>query len=126
MPGAVRSVRRELRRHLGDGCGDAQLCAGELLSNVILHVGAGAPVTVQVTGGSDGRMWLAVTDPEPYALPVRRTACRDEERGRGRRCWRRWRCAGVCGGATGSRRCGASCRGSEGAGRGGGLVGDVP
>ncbi|MGW1835716.1 ATP-binding protein [Streptomyces sp. BBFR2] len=83
VPGAVRTVRRELRRHLGDGCGDAQLCASELLSNVIRHVGSGAPVTVQVTGGGDGRTWLAVTDPEPFALPVRRTACRDEEGGRG-------------------------------------------
>ncbi|MFI7100103.1 ATP-binding protein [Streptomyces sp. NPDC050161] len=83
VPGAVRGVRRVLRRYLGDAGGAAQLCVSELLSNVILHVGEGAPVTVRVCGEGDGRVRIEVTDPDPYGMPVRRSAARDEEGGRG-------------------------------------------
>ncbi|MFG2224335.1 ATP-binding protein [Streptomyces sp. NPDC048644] len=83
VPGAVRGVRRVLRRYLGDAGGTAQLCVSELLSNVIVHVGEGAPVTVRVRGEGDGRIRIEVADPDPYGVPVRRSAARDEEGGRG-------------------------------------------
>jgi hypothetical protein len=78
-PAAVSGVRRAL----GDYGVDLQLCASELVTNVIRHVGEGTPVTVRVSCGT-GRTRLEVTDPDPRALPVLcGTATADDESGRG-------------------------------------------
>lgn len=65
-PAEVSGVRRALRAH---GI-DVQLCASELVTNVIRHVGEGVPVTVRVWPEEGGRVRLGVTDPAPRALPV--------------------------------------------------------
>ncbi|MFF8671022.1 ATP-binding protein [Streptomyces sp. NPDC015242] len=65
-PAEVSAVRRALRP-LGI---DVQLCASELVTNVIRHVGEGVPVTVRVWEEEGGRVRLGVTDPDPRALPV--------------------------------------------------------
>ncbi|MER7476977.1 ATP-binding protein [Streptomyces sp. NPDC126510] len=65
-PAEVSSVRRALRSY---GI-DVQLCASELVTNVIRHVGEGVPVTVRVWREEGGRVRLGVTDPDPRALPV--------------------------------------------------------
>ncbi|MGW4023887.1 ATP-binding protein [Streptomyces sp. NPDC005009] len=79
-PDEVSGVRRALRDH---GV-DVQLCASELVTNVIRHVGEGVPVTVRVWCDDGGRTRLEVTDPDPRALPVLRAAVSaDEESGRG-------------------------------------------
>ncbi|MFF9027801.1 ATP-binding protein [Streptomyces iakyrus] len=76
----VSGVRRALRSY---GI-DVQLCASELVTNVIRHVGDGAPVTVRVWREEGGRVRLAVTDPDPRALPVLVAAAGAEaESGRG-------------------------------------------
>ncbi|MFJ4560161.1 ATP-binding protein [Streptomyces massasporeus] len=78
-PAEVSAVRRALRP-LGI---DVQLCASELVTNVIRHVGEGAPVTVRVWELEGGRVRLGVTDPEPRALPVLVAAGAEAESGRG-------------------------------------------
>ncbi|MFF3453135.1 ATP-binding protein [Streptomyces sp. NPDC002730] len=83
VPKAVPILRHTLREHLGRPCADLQLCAGELLSNVITHLGEGAPVTVHLARTPDGRTRLEVTDPDPRAWPVLRHATEDDESGRG-------------------------------------------
>ncbi|MFI9750620.1 ATP-binding protein [Streptomyces collinus] len=65
-PGEVSGVRRALRSYGTD----VQLCASELVTNVIRHVGEGVPVTVRVWREEGGRVRLGVTDPDPRALPV--------------------------------------------------------
>lgn len=60
-PAEVSGVRRALRAH---GI-DVQLCASELVTNVIRHVGEGVPVTVRVWPEEGGRVRLGVTDPAP-------------------------------------------------------------
>ncbi|MGP3733888.1 ATP-binding protein [Streptomyces sp. GDS52] len=78
-PAAVSGVRRALR----DYGVDVQLCASELVTNVIRHLGEGLPVTVRVSCDG-GRTRLEVTDPDPCALPVLREAVTvDDESGRG-------------------------------------------
>ncbi|MEU0085634.1 ATP-binding protein [Streptomyces sp. NPDC006274] len=78
-PAAVPELRRALRDH---GV-DLQLCATELITNVIRHLGEGVPVTVHVSC-ADGRTRLEVTDPDPRALPVLcESATADDESGRG-------------------------------------------
>ncbi|MFJ7339189.1 ATP-binding protein [Streptomyces sp. NPDC101110] len=78
-PAEVSGVRRALRPHGTD----VQLCASELVTNVIRHVGEGVPVTVRVW--RDGqRVRLGTTDPDPRALPVLVAAAgADAESGRG-------------------------------------------
>lgn len=90
VPGVVRVVRRAVRRYVGEGsAGAAQLCVSELLANVILHVGEGAPATVRVAETGCGRVRVAVTDPVARGVPevrgaaVARPAGCDEESGRG-------------------------------------------
>ncbi|GAA2254118.1 hypothetical protein GCM10010415_12900 [Streptomyces atrovirens] len=79
-PAEVSAVRRSLR-HYGP---DVQLCASELVTNVIQHLGEGVPVTVRVSCDDAGRTRLEVTDPDPRALPVLRASVgADEESGRG-------------------------------------------
>ncbi|MGA4849295.1 ATP-binding protein [Streptomyces sp. G5(2025)] len=81
VPKAVPELRRTLTAYGPHP--DLSLCVSELLSNVIRHLGEGTPVTVRVTGGGAGRIRVAVTDPDPRALPVLRHATGDEEAGRG-------------------------------------------
>ncbi|GGW64623.1 ATP-binding protein [Streptomyces griseoloalbus] len=79
-PAEVSGVRRALREYGTD----VQLCASELVTNVVQHLGEGVPVTVRVLRDIDGRTRLEVTDPDPRALPVLRAAVADEdESGRG-------------------------------------------
>ncbi|SEC82149.1 ATP-binding protein [Streptomyces sp. TLI_105] len=77
LPKEVAEVRRMVE---GD---DVRLCVSELLTNVIRHVGEGAPVTVRVVAARGGRTRVAVTDPDPRAWPVLRDAAEDAESGRG-------------------------------------------
>ncbi|GGW42986.1 ATP-binding protein [Streptomyces xantholiticus] len=81
-PQAVAGVRSALRAYMGGPCADLQLCASELLANVVRHLGEGVLVTVQV-GCEQGRTRLEVTDPDPHALPVLCEATADDESGRG-------------------------------------------
>ncbi|MEV4332820.1 ATP-binding protein [Streptomyces sp. NPDC049597] len=81
-PKAVAGVRSSLRAYMGGPCADLQLCASELLTNVVRHLGEGVPVTVRV-GCEQGRTRLEVTDPDPRALPVLCEAADDDESGRG-------------------------------------------
>ncbi|SEF08966.1 ATP-binding protein [Streptomyces sp. Ag109_O5-10] len=74
----------ELRRSLSSHSFDIRLCATELLTNVIDHVGEGTPVTVRVTDGqTHGRTRIEVTDPDPRALPLLLLATETDESGRG-------------------------------------------
>ncbi|WP_206739351.1 ATP-binding protein [Streptomyces sp. L2] len=74
----------ELRHHLREHGFDVQLCATELLANVIRHVGEGTPVTIRVIGAPGrGRTRVEVTDPDPRALPVLLCAGPAAESGRG-------------------------------------------
>ncbi|MFJ7773082.1 ATP-binding protein [Streptomyces sp. NPDC097107] len=65
-PKAVPELRHLLRHHGYY----VRLCASELLTNVIDHLGEGTPVTVRVTRTGSGRTRVEVTDPDPRALPV--------------------------------------------------------
>ncbi|WP_309032942.1 ATP-binding protein [Streptomyces alfalfae] len=76
---AVPGLRRLLRRHDHD----VRLCASELLTNVIDHLGEGTPVTVRVHDAGAGRVRVEVTDPDPRALPVLCRASDACESGRG-------------------------------------------
>lgn len=79
-PAEVSGVRRALREYGAD----VQLCASELVTNVIRHLGEGVPVTVRVSRDDGGRIRLEVTDPDPRVLPVLRAAVdAEEESGRG-------------------------------------------
>ncbi|MCX4788849.1 ATP-binding protein [Streptomyces sp. NBC_01221] len=81
-PEVVPEVRSALRAYLDGPCGDLQLCATELITNVIRHLGEGVPVTVRASC-EQGRTRLEVTDPDPRALPVLCRATGDDETGRG-------------------------------------------
>ncbi|MGV9814909.1 ATP-binding protein [Streptomyces cellulosae] len=79
-PSEVSGVRLALRAYGAD----VQLCASELVTNVVQHLGEGVPVTVRVWCDDGGRTRLEVTDPDPRALPVLRASVgADEESGRG-------------------------------------------
>ncbi|MFG2127995.1 ATP-binding protein [Streptomyces sp. NPDC048751] len=78
-PKAVPEMRHSLR-HYGY---DVGLCATELVTNVIDHIGEGTPVTVRVARTTDGRTRVEVTDSDPRALPVLLHAGPDAESGRG-------------------------------------------
>ena len=73
----------ELRHHLRSYDYDVRLCATELVTNVIEHVGEGTPVTVRVLDTSDGHTRVEVTDPDPRALPLLLRATATDEHGRG-------------------------------------------
>ncbi|MEU3048580.1 ATP-binding protein [Streptomyces sp. NPDC006984] len=81
-PEALAGVRRALRAQAGPDCHELQLCAVELVTNVLRHVGEGVPVAVRVLH-ADGRVRLEVTDPDPRSLPVPSAAAGDAEGGRG-------------------------------------------
>jgi anti-sigma regulatory factor (Ser/Thr protein kinase) len=80
---ATPKVVPELRHHLRHHDYDIRLCATELVTNVIDHVGEGTPVTVRVLGTDDGRTRVEVTDPDPRTLPVLVRATATDEHGRG-------------------------------------------
>ncbi|WP_369171854.1 ATP-binding protein [Streptomyces sp. R28] len=54
-----------------------------MLTNVIVHVGEGTPVTVRLARTPDGRIRLDVTDPDPHAWLILRRPGTDDETGRG-------------------------------------------
>ncbi|SEC70620.1 Histidine kinase-like ATPase domain-containing protein [Streptomyces misionensis] len=79
-PRAVPEVRHRLREYDYD----VRLCATELLTNVVEHVGEGAPVRIRVLGAAEpGRVRVEVTDPDPCAVPTVRSAAETAEGGRG-------------------------------------------
>ncbi|MFC9059439.1 ATP-binding protein [Streptomyces sp. NPDC057074] len=83
----VWALRRALRVHLEywglpELTDAAELCAGELVANVIKHVGPGTPSTLVASlGGSHLR--IEVRDPDARALPTLTRASPDAEAGRG-------------------------------------------
>ncbi|MFD4525422.1 ATP-binding protein [Streptomyces sp. NPDC058470] len=83
LPKAVPDLRRAVRQHLGAPCADVQICATELVANVIRHIGEGTPVRVRVIRADGARIRVEVTDPDPRALPVLLCATGDDESGRG-------------------------------------------
>ncbi|QNP70551.1 ATP-binding protein [Streptomyces roseirectus] len=76
---AVPELRDRLRAHPYD----VRLCATELITNVIDHVGEGTPVTVRVRSTAHGHTRVEVTDPDPRALPTLLHATLTAESGRG-------------------------------------------
>lgn len=82
-PEAVSEVRLALRTYMGGPCADLQLCASELITNVIRHLGEGVPVTLCLACAEGGHTRLEVTDLAPRALPVLCGAADDDETGRG-------------------------------------------
>lgn len=110
VPKAVPVVRRMLRaRFAGADTTDLTLCVGELLTNVIVHLGEGAPVTLRVSGTHTGLIRAELSDPVPGVWPVHRSAGAGDESGRGCCSWTRWRCGGAWSGGCTGRRSGASC-----------------
>ena len=77
---SVRGVRREIGRRFGR---EAELCAAELLNNVVRHVGEGAPVRVRAGVGPAGRVRVEVFDRAAGSLPVLVAARGEDESGRG-------------------------------------------
>ncbi|XKK59100.1 ATP-binding protein [Streptomyces sp. ARC32] len=83
----VAALRRALRVHLEywglhDLTDAAEICASELVTNVIKHVGPETPSTLVASlGGS--RLRIEVHDPNPRALPTLTCASLDAEGGRG-------------------------------------------
>ena len=77
VPTALACVRDRVRRHCaewecGAQLGDmAALCASELVTNVIVHVGEGVPVSVRLSWAR-GLARLAVTDPDPDSVPAKK------------------------------------------------------
>lgn len=87
QPDAVAELRHRVGRHLA-ACGlagyagTAELCVSELLTNVVVHVGAGTPVVLRVLV-ADGRPRIEVTDPDFRSLPAALHPPADAESGRG-------------------------------------------
>lgn len=86
-PEALCPVRRRIAAYfelwdLPELVDTAQLCVSELLTNAILHVGKGTPVTLHASmAGPHPR--LSLTDPDPRPLPPLRPAPETSETGRG-------------------------------------------
>ncbi|MFD0290733.1 ATP-binding protein [Streptomyces sp. NPDC127118] len=84
VPKAVPEMRRTLRERCeGVDSPDLLLCVSELLTNVIVHLGEGTPVTLRGSGTRTGRVRVELSDPEPCAWPTLRTAAGGDESGRG-------------------------------------------
>ncbi|MER6191690.1 ATP-binding protein [Streptomyces cyaneofuscatus] len=86
-PEELAGLRRVIRSHLAlwglaDTVRDAQLCATELVTNVMRHVGVGTPTRLAVSM-SGSRLRLEVGDPEIRALPTPGPVTEGHERGRG-------------------------------------------
>ncbi|MCX4905863.1 ATP-binding protein [Streptomyces sp. NBC_00878] len=73
----------ELRHHLRHHDFEVRLCATELVTNVIDHLGEGTPVTIRVNRTAHGHTRVEVTDPDPRALPALLRATSTDESGRG-------------------------------------------
>ncbi|MEU2623919.1 ATP-binding protein [Streptomyces sp. NPDC007157] len=81
---ATPKAAPELRHWLRDHPYDVRLCATELLTNVIEHIGEGTPVTVRVIGAPGHcSTRIEVTDPDPRTRPVLLPATETEQSGRG-------------------------------------------
>ncbi len=83
----VAGIRNVLRVHLrlwglSAQTEAAQVCASELVGNVIHHVGAGTPTTLAVSMNGT-YLRIEVHDPDIRALPTLMEAAPDAERGRG-------------------------------------------
>ncbi|MET9493332.1 ATP-binding protein [Streptomyces sp. NPDC006552] len=76
---SVPEIRQRLRAHRYE----VRLCATELVTNVVDHLGEGTPVSVRVYATGDDRTRVEVTDPDPRALPVLLHATLTDECGRG-------------------------------------------
>ncbi|MFH8474829.1 ATP-binding protein [Streptomyces sp. NPDC018000] len=84
VPKAVPEVRYMVRGWCGGvDAPDLLLCISELLTNVIVHLGEGTPVTLRVAGTCSGRVRVELSDPGPSLWPVLRTAGVRDESGRG-------------------------------------------
>ncbi|MGW2084129.1 ATP-binding protein [Streptomyces sp. NPDC001880] len=84
VPKAVPEMRRTLRERCGGADSpDLLLCVSELLTNVIVHLGEGTPVTLRGSGTCTGRVRVELSDPEPCVWPTLRTASVGDESGRG-------------------------------------------
>lgn len=84
VPKAVPEVRRILRAWFADAdATDLTLCVSELLTNVIVHLGEGTPVTLRVSGTHTGRVRVDLADPAPGIWPALRIAASGDESGRG-------------------------------------------
>ncbi|WUT08222.1 ATP-binding protein [Streptomyces sp. NBC_00704] len=86
-PEEAAALRRLLRLHLGlwglpEVIEAAEICATELLSNVITHVGPGTPTTLSVSMHG-GRVRIEIEDPDPRTLPTLLRAGAESEGGRG-------------------------------------------
>ncbi|MEU5108903.1 ATP-binding protein [Streptomyces sp. NPDC021354] len=86
-PGEVPALRRSMRMHLTrwglpDLIDAALICISELVTNVIVHVGAGTPTTMAVSiNGTYLR--IEIHDPDRRALPTLLGATTTSESGRG-------------------------------------------
>ncbi|MER7795478.1 ATP-binding protein [Streptomyces sp. NPDC097640] len=86
-PDEVPALRRSMRTHLTrwglpDLIDAALICVSELVTNVIVHVGAGTPATMAVSmNGSYLR--IEIHDPDRRALPTLLGATTTSESGRG-------------------------------------------
>ncbi|MFJ1639609.1 MULTISPECIES: ATP-binding protein [unclassified Streptomyces] len=85
---AVPKAVPELRHTLRERCGgmdspDLLLCVSELMTNVIVHLGEGTPVTLRVAGTHSGRVRVELSDPEPGVWPTLLVAGPGDEAGRG-------------------------------------------
>ncbi|MFJ6436742.1 ATP-binding protein [Streptomyces sp. NPDC091416] len=84
VPKAVPEVRQILRAcFVGADTDDLALCVAELLTNVIVHLGEGTPVTLRVSGTHTGRIRAELSDPTPGVWPALRSADAADESGRG-------------------------------------------
>jgi len=86
-PQEVAGLRRVLQRHLrlwglSHMVHAAQLCATELVTNVVCHVGIGVPVTL-TTSMRDTRLRLELHDPGTDSVPIPAKPTPDDETGRG-------------------------------------------
>ncbi|MEU6566593.1 ATP-binding protein [Streptomyces parvulus] len=83
----VRDVRRALRLQIGhwglcELADAAETCVGELVANVVKHVGPGTPATL-VVSLCGPRLRVEVHDPDARALPTLASPRLDAEAGRG-------------------------------------------
>ncbi|MFI1854913.1 ATP-binding protein [Streptomyces sp. NPDC020480] len=86
-PGEVPALRRSMRMHLTrwglpDLIDAALICVSELVTNVIVHVGAGTPTTMAVSMNGT-YLRIEIHDPDRRALPTLLGATATSESGRG-------------------------------------------
>ncbi|MFI1337147.1 ATP-binding protein [Streptomyces sp. NPDC020845] len=86
-PGEVPALRRSMRTYLTrwglpDVIDAALICVSELVTNVIVHVGAGTPATMAVSMNGT-YLRIEIHDPDRSALPTLLGATTTSESGRG-------------------------------------------